>query len=223
MSDIQLATGVAILVSGYSQLPCGLSCYHWTVVGRLAWFSSLTHLSCLTLLRNYLHNRPAERHWRMLFMFVLIIMLVTAMAPTITWFTLPEFPPKKDHAICHFSRIPIKTFFESISAVPTISLVLLISLGFAIRVVKLHKTSSISFVGRSRQKLSKTIRRFLWIIYIWKEASTSLPRRTIGRILYFPGLASFLMLRLLLDHWSSMFFEVSRMTLNFKDEISIIF
>lgn len=108
-------------------------------------------------------------------MFILIVMLVTAMVPTITWVTFWDHPPEKDHAICHFSIIPIETFLESLSAVPMIILVLLISLGFAIHVVKLHKTSLISLVGWPRQKLSKTIQKFLWIIYNWKEVSALLP------------------------------------------------
>lgn len=58
MSDLQILTGISILISGYAQLECGLSCYHWQVLVYLAWFSSLTHLSCLTLLRNYLCQSP---------------------------------------------------------------------------------------------------------------------------------------------------------------------
>lgn len=103
-----------------------------------------------------------------------------------------------------------------------ISLVSLISFGFAIRVVKLHKSSLVSLVGRPRQKLSKTIQKFLWIIYNWTKSQTSLRRRTFGRILYFPALALFLTLRLILDHWSSMFFEVCRMVLTFKAALNII-
>lgn len=225
MSDIQLATGIAILVSGYSQLHCGLICFHWKVIGRLAWFSSLTHLSCLTLLRNYLHNHPAQRHWRMLFMFVLVVMLVTAMVPTgiYDWLGYPSgfepSPTKNDFAICYFSKTPSLLTMANLSM---IGLVSSISFGFAIRVVKIHKSSLVSFVGRPRQKLSKTIRKLLWTIYNWRKSPASLRRRTSGRILYFPALALFLTLRLLLDHWSSMFFEVCRMVLTFKAELNII-
>lgn len=221
MSDLQLATGIAILVSGYSQLHCGLSCYHWQIIGRLAWFSSLTHLSCLTLLRNYLHNHPSRRHWRLLFMFFLIVMLVTAMVPTgnYNWSHYHQNSPQRsDYAICYFSN----SSRYSVANLSMIMLVLLISLGFAIRVVKLHKLSSASLVGRPRQRLSKTIREFLWIIYNWRGDSTLLPRRILGRILYFPALALFLTLRVILDHWSSMFFEVFIIP-SFKTELEIIF
>lgn len=223
MSDVQLATGIAILVSGYSQLHCGLSCYHWKVVGRLAWFSSLTHLSCLTLLRNYLHNHLAERQWRILFMFILIVMLVIAMVPTgnYTWFLYYEInhPQPSDYAICYFSIIRLR---DSMTSMSMISMVLLISVGFAIRVVKLHKPLSVLLVGKPRQRLSNTIRKFLWIIYHWREDSALLPRRISGMILYFPALALFLTLRVILDHWSSMFFEAC-MTLTLRLNMKLFF
>ncbi|KAK9847366.1 hypothetical protein MYU51_019519 [Penicillium brevicompactum] len=70
MSDVQIITGISIIVSGAAQLKCGISTHQWQVLVYLAWFSSLTHLSCLTLLRNYLHQRPAERIWRLFCIFI---------------------------------------------------------------------------------------------------------------------------------------------------------
>ena len=32
LSDAQLVTGLAILISGYSQLNCGISAYHWQIM-----------------------------------------------------------------------------------------------------------------------------------------------------------------------------------------------
>lgn len=221
MSDVQLATRIAILISGYSQLHCGITCYQWKIVGRLAWFSSLTHLSCLTLLRKYLHNHPSERHWRLLFMFILIVMLVTAMVPTgnYDWRRSSYNPEPNDYAICSFSE---KSPRNSPANLSMIALVSLISLGFAIRVIKLHELSSVSLVGRPRQRLSNVTRRLLWIIYNWREDSALLLRRIPGRIFYFPALALLLTLRVILDHWSSMFFEVF-VILVFKTELDIIF
>lgn len=126
MSDLQLATVIAILISGYSQLHCGLSCYHWNIVGQLAWFSSLTHLSCLTLLRNHLYNHPAERQWRLLFMFILIVMLITSMAPTgnYDWDhnEIVNRPSQPDYAICYYSKPPARS---SAAYLSMIALVLL--------------------------------------------------------------------------------------------------
>lgn len=213
MSDLQLVTGIAILISGYTQLKCGLSCYHWKVIGRLAWFSSLTHLSCLTLLRNYLYNNPAERQWRLFLMSILIIMLITAMVPTgnYRWleigYTYGSAEPDialSDYAICSFSK-PLQT--STVTFLALIILLLLIGLGFATRIVKLHRSLAISLVSRVRRNLSKGARKYLWTLYAWRESHTSSMRR-VGKIFYIPALSIFLTLRVVLDNWSSMFFEV---------------
>lgn len=142
-------------------------------------------------------------------MFILIVMLITAMVPT-GHYDCVSGPRKSDYAICYFSKAPP---INSTACLSMISLVLLISLGFAIRVVKLHKWSSVSLVGRSRRSMSNAMRKFLWKLYNWREAPT-LPQRLAGSTLYFPALALFLALRVLLDHWSSMFFEACKMQLH---------
>ena len=113
MSDLQILTGISILVSGYMQLRCGIASYHWQVLVHLAWFSCLTHLSCLTFLRSYLYHRPGERTWRLSAMAILIILLLVAMVPTrnyiwTTWesdaISLQPAPRPSDYAICFFVR-----------------------------------------------------------------------------------------------------------------------
>lgn len=81
-SDQQSITGIAILLSGYSQLTCGLAIYHWQVTVDLAWFSSITHLTTLTCLRHYFHRRPALTIWRILLMGITVAMLATAIGST---------------------------------------------------------------------------------------------------------------------------------------------
>ena len=81
-SDQQSITGIAILVSGYSQLACGLAIYHWQVTVDLAWFSSITHLTTLTCLRHYFHCRPTLRIWRILLMVITMAMLACAIGST---------------------------------------------------------------------------------------------------------------------------------------------
>jgi hypothetical protein len=108
MSDLQILTGLSILISGYAQLRCGLSCYYWQVLVCLAWFSSLTHLSCLTALRNYLYHRPEERVWRVAAMGIIVIMLLVALVPTGSYnWTSIEYPEDSawpnDFAICYFN------------------------------------------------------------------------------------------------------------------------
>ena len=82
MGDTQIVTSLAILLSGYVQLPCSLSTYHWEMIVDLAWFSALTHLAALTSLRYYLRRRPAMAVWRVLFMGITLILLSSALYPT---------------------------------------------------------------------------------------------------------------------------------------------
>lgn len=217
MSDIQVITGLAILTSGYAQLSLGLSCYHWLVIGRLAWFSSLTHLSCLTLLRNYLRNRPAQRHWRLISMAILTIILLVAIVPTgnyqwavtdvdcrYTGGSCPVCPSPSYKAKCYFSR-PLEA--GTAAAVSMWIFVLLSGLGFLIRVVKLSESVSFHLVGRPRKFFSKKVRTLLRKLYEQQQAQ-SLKWRIAGRTCYYPSLALFLALRVVMDHWASMYFEV---------------
>ncbi|CAF9935524.1 MAG: hypothetical protein HETSPECPRED_009818 [Heterodermia speciosa] len=81
--DTQVITSVAILVSGYVQLPCGLSAYHWQTIVDLAWFSALTHLATLTSLRQYFRSRPTMAILRIIFMGMTLVLLGAALQPTI--------------------------------------------------------------------------------------------------------------------------------------------
>ncbi|KAF6826262.1 hypothetical protein CMUS01_09504 [Colletotrichum musicola] len=56
MSDIQIITGLAILISAFHGLERSLSGYHWQIIIYTAWFSAVTHLAALTHLRNFYAN-----------------------------------------------------------------------------------------------------------------------------------------------------------------------
>ena len=216
MSDLQIVTGLSILISGFTQLSCGLSAYHWQIVVYLAWFSSLTHLCCLTFLRNYLYNHPGQRLWRLASMFIIIIMLVVALFPTgyFNWngdFYATPTPPSS-YAICFYGRKPPRSSASSGSIVPNsyISMIissLLLLLCFLTRVIRLHERLSIDFVQRLRAYLSATARRGLRWIY-GKCRVHHETRILLRFLIYRPLLAGFLMLRVLLDVYSSMFMEV---------------
>ena len=81
-SDQQIVTGIALLASGYSQLSSGLDAYHWQMIVYLAWFSSLTHLTTLTVLRRYFQDHPATRLWRVILMIMAVSLLGIALLPT---------------------------------------------------------------------------------------------------------------------------------------------
>jgi len=98
-SDQQSLIGIAVLVSGFSQLDCSLATYHWQITFDLAWFTSLTHLTTLTCLRHYFQQRPALRAWRLFCIAITAAMLATSLGSTgfIGQNTNPSFP-----ALCLF-------------------------------------------------------------------------------------------------------------------------
>ena len=82
LSDLQLFTSLAILTSGYAQLPRGISLYHWSTMVDLAWFSALAHLATLTALRNFFRKRPLVAIIRVLVMGIVLTLLSVAFFPT---------------------------------------------------------------------------------------------------------------------------------------------
>jgi len=220
MSDLQIVTGLSILISGFVQLRCGLSAYHWQVLVYLAWFSSLTHLCCLTFLRNYLFNHPGQRLWRLVSMFIIVVMLVVALVPTgyFNWLYpsgihITLQPPPSSYAICFYGKRPPGSSGYGQPMVPNsyISMIissLLLLLGFTTRVIRLHKTLSIDFVLRMRSFLSGIARKGLRRVHSWCRVQAS-PRSLQRSLIYHPLLGVFLMLRVSLDVYSSMLMEVS--------------
>jgi hypothetical protein len=65
LSDQQLVTGIAILVTGYAQT-CTIDGYHFMILVAMAWFSSTTHLSTLVVLRERFRACPALRLLRVI-------------------------------------------------------------------------------------------------------------------------------------------------------------
>lgn len=69
-------------MSGFISLSTGISAYHWQIISFLAWFSSITHLSALTVLRNHPSKHQRNIKVRMVPMVVLLGLLVVATIPT---------------------------------------------------------------------------------------------------------------------------------------------
>ncbi|KAL4918441.1 hypothetical protein BDW62DRAFT_200821 [Aspergillus aurantiobrunneus] len=96
MSDQQLVTGIAIMISGYYQLHCSLSLYHWQIITNLTWFSSITHLATLPFLQQYLRQHKYIFYLRVFFMSGLTMMLAVAIVPTASaWPFVPLSAPVK--------------------------------------------------------------------------------------------------------------------------------
>ncbi|KAH8670145.1 hypothetical protein BGZ60DRAFT_29445 [Tricladium varicosporioides] len=80
-SDQQVITGISIIIGGLSQLNAGISVYHWLSVVNLAWFSTITHLITLTVLREEFQKNMPIKILRITGMAVLITMLICVMGP----------------------------------------------------------------------------------------------------------------------------------------------
>ncbi|KAI2726609.1 hypothetical protein CBS147354_4324 [Penicillium roqueforti] len=209
MSDMQIMTGFFLLISGYSQLKCGLATYHWLVVVDQAWLSCLVQLSCLTHLRSYFHNRPIERTLRLLAAGVSSIMLIVGLSFTgnYDWAfnadsSDPDHPTISDPAICYMRARPAmnSAFFSMPFSI------ILIIFGFASRVINLYDTLSVSVV-RARTSLAGHIRGLLRIVYNWSRASRS-PRSLKLTLGYLPLLALYLTGSVFVDVWDSAAIEV---------------
>ncbi|KAK4442725.1 hypothetical protein QBC34DRAFT_224119 [Podospora aff. communis PSN243] len=115
MSDLQIISGMAVLVSGYATLPQAMSVYHWKIILRLGWFSTITHLAALTCLRTYLFRNPSKRIVRLFFMAFLALILLTGMLFTGRINLDPE-----QYAICYFrldfDRVPVRYSLQDTSS-----------------------------------------------------------------------------------------------------------
>ena len=85
-SDQQCITGIAILLSGYSQLSLQntspITVYNWQIAVDLAWFSSITHLTTLTCLRHYFRQRRALSNFRIACMAANAVILAVSIGST---------------------------------------------------------------------------------------------------------------------------------------------
>ena len=136
-ADIQIFSGIAILISGFSSLRSGLSSYHWQLIVQLAWFASITHLSALSFLRHYLHNHKKERIWRITLMLVLLILLCVAVEPTghFEWHRWGAGTPAK----CSFQKRMDTSTTAFQSMIITIALLIY---GYLIRIAKMIRKSA---------------------------------------------------------------------------------
>jgi hypothetical protein len=88
LSDQQLVTGLAVLITGYYKR-CTISGYHFNLVANLAWFSSTCHLSTLAVLHDFLMNHPVLKTWRVIGMISVLGLLFHAQL-YIQWYPIPS-------------------------------------------------------------------------------------------------------------------------------------
>ncbi|KAJ8112997.1 hypothetical protein OPT61_g4773 [Boeremia exigua] len=229
ISDLQLITGLAIITSGFAQLRCGISAYHWKRVVQLTWFSSITHLCCLTFLRDFLYANRSAQLWRVPGMLALIIMLVTALGFTAHFaFNDPDAmlisrPRPHDYAICFLNHHEILSSFEINQTLPEVNSrrvipwafsefktsrdrvicsTVLLALGALNRVWRLYDAPSIIYSSLRTWLGQKLV---AWLETLYSDRSSP----SWGTVLvYCPILALVLGLHAVLDIFTSKFFEV---------------
>lgn len=222
VSDLQLLSGLSLLISGFTQLPCGLSAYHWQKLVYLVWFASITHLACLTFLCRYFAKHKFKRLWRLIAMSILIILLIVAMLPTGQFhFHRPDYrnqrPQPSDPAICYYTQGPWKTEgdhegMETARQYMILSASLLAG-GMLIRIIRLHETPT-RYLGVVRAFCSRKCRTALRTRFEKSRGNTL--RSKLKRAFWYNLLLSgFLVVRTLMDFWSSMAFEVWWLVVSF--------
>lgn len=113
MCDIQVITGISILMSGFISMDERLAAHHWEVIVYIAWFSCMTNFSGLVILRDYLHIHPLQRYTRVFFTFILVVMLLVAMVPTIFFnWRIPKGEESKMGGTAAYPGSPVICFFS---------------------------------------------------------------------------------------------------------------
>ncbi|KAE8845241.1 hypothetical protein PTNB85_03506 [Pyrenophora teres f. teres] len=116
LGDLNVVTGIGILIAGYSQLKCGISAYHWQILVFISWFASFSFVSAMTFLQGYFRVNNTMRLIRIFFMVVFVCLLITALLPTGSKMWLNGYPDDTEgfypsmNAVCFFTelRMPAK-------------------------------------------------------------------------------------------------------------------
>lgn len=228
MCDLQILTGLGILLAGFISLPV-LKGAHWQIVCYIAWFATVTHLSGLSIMSKYLHGRSWERRSRVALMVILLIVLVVAMVPmaaitiseddggedlVLTWncnatcFFSPQFMAKNLHSVSlglqwGDTRMLTQTAAQFGSAIVAIALMFF---SFVVRLGRITPqllSTTISKRASVSERIQNMLRRMAHKHFtrVWQDVMWR-------ELLVRPLLCGFLLLRTWLLLWSSMFFEV---------------
>lgn len=123
MADLQLLTGVCILVTGFMELKCGLGAFHWRILVYIAWFSSITHLSGLIAVKDSILRRPWEKYVRLGLSICYLGLLIAATIPVgffdwadpmIRWRNKTPNANPGSPAICYFNASFVSSVHEQL-------------------------------------------------------------------------------------------------------------
>ena len=208
-SDQQLVKGIAILGSAYSQLGAGIFLYHWQIIVYLAWFSSLTHLATLTILRQHFREHYTIRIVRVALMLLMAILLFAALLPTGQgdWLNLFDHSSSDTPTVCAYRNLTTSLISHFTYAFPMTISLLFLATSYTSRIIKLFPSSD-AFVQRwLRGRPGNLAKRLLN-----RMGPGSRRRRSTGirTFTYLVLLALFLTVRAIYDVYASMLWEVRR-------------
>jgi hypothetical protein len=118
LSDLNLVTGLGILLAGYSQLNCGISAYHLQIMVFVAWFASYSFVSAMTFLEGYFQTNNSMRIIRVFCMIVPASLLIAALLPTGSSTWLNQYPDDDQgfypglSAACFYRELGKKSFLQ---------------------------------------------------------------------------------------------------------------
>lgn len=230
MCDFQLIAGLSTIISGFSQLQYGITLHHWVKMTQLAWFACITHLCCLTFLRDHLHQNKLAQAWRVPAMVIMITMLIIALIPTehyvytspLSLFMAKEIRPYPADPALHFffkhnvtncdSGFGSKSYtgfdLDPLQNAKQRMILTSCFLGWGLltRLWHLFQTPTNIYL-RIRKVSSKRVR--IWLHAIYRHtASTSLGACIVKTLMYRPAIALFLSFRYAADIYTSKVFEV---------------
>ncbi|KAL8951507.1 MAG: hypothetical protein Q9222_002521, partial [Ikaeria aurantiellina] len=219
-SDQQVVTGIALLGSGYGQLKSGngIDSYHWQIVVYLAWFSSLTPLTTLTMLRYYFLRNPGARLGRALLMLITVMMLGVALLPTgdRQWF-ISSYYNSMDYAgipaLCYFRRLDSQDYknqlkYGDLAAISMLISILVLAFGYLTRIIKLSDRANKASKRWLRDRPSQILRSIRDGALRCAERQVPNAHKMHWMIGYIVTEASYVWLKALSDVYGSMLWEI---------------
>ncbi|KAK8123218.1 hypothetical protein PG984_011888 [Apiospora sp. TS-2023a] len=201
LSDLQLFTGLSLLICGYAIVGNDMLGYHWLMITRLAWFSTITHLAALSSWHRRLYQSVSKRTLRLVLMGCLAVMLMAAIMVTAD----ERFDPQY-YAVCYM-RLPRPGF--NIADPDVVCSCILIASNIVIRLFKLYSITTKQRFKTIRYGIVQLIRRALSKFCLWLHQH-SLQVNLFALMAFLQPLMALLMyLKMVTYIFSSTVFEVS--------------
>jgi hypothetical protein len=144
-------------------------------------------------------------------MAIVLMLLMAALVPTgnYNWSPYETFPTPtpSDYAICYLKW---QDDGDEVTFASTVVSILILGMGFTIRIVKVIKTLSVDIFQQIRRRISNRLKT--WLLFVYTRLDLNNPTMTLSiqrTLVYWPLLAIFLAIRVALDAWLSMLVEVS--------------